>query len=74
MSVYEGRLRDAHVRVEKRLRTDEPVICSQGDVRAVLNNLVADALEAMPFGGRLLIRSRKGPGLEDILPALRLGL
>ena len=59
MSVYEGRLRNAHVRVEKRLRTDEPVICFQGDVRQVLNNLVANALEAMPSGGRLLIRSGK---------------
>jgi PAS domain S-box-containing protein len=60
MSIYEGRLHNAHVRVEKRFRTDEPVICFQGDVRQVLNNLVANALEAMPFGGRLLIRSRKG--------------
>ena len=60
MSIYEGRLRNAHVRVEKRFRTEQPVVCFQGDVRQVLNNLVANAIEAMPFGGRLLIRSRKG--------------
>ncbi len=60
MSIYEGRLRNARVRVEKKFRTDQPVVCFQGDVRQVLNNLVANALEAMPFGGRLLIRSRKG--------------
>ncbi len=60
MSIYEGRLRNAHVRVEKRFRSDRPVVCFQGDVRQVLNNLVANALEAMPLGGRLLIRSRKG--------------
>jgi PAS domain S-box-containing protein len=60
MSIYEGRLRNARVRVEKLFRTDKPVICFQGDVRQVLNNLVANALEAMPFGGRLLIRSRLG--------------
>jgi PAS domain S-box-containing protein len=60
MSIYEGRLRNAHVRVEKRFRTDLPVVCFQGDVRQVLNNLVANAIEAMPFGGRLLIRSREG--------------
>ena len=60
MSIYEGRLRNARVRVEKRFRTDQPVVCFQGDVRQVLNNLVANAIEAMPLGGRLLIRSRKG--------------
>lgn len=60
MSIYEGRLRNAHIKVEKKFRTDQAVICFQGDVRQVLNNLVGNAIEAMPFGGRLLIRSREG--------------
>jgi PAS domain S-box-containing protein len=72
MSIYEGRLRNARVRVEKRFRTDEPVICFQGDVRQVLNNLVANALEAMPLGGRLLIRSRKGRDWKTERPGLLL--
>ena len=60
MRIYEGRLRNAHVQVEQKFRTAEPVVCFQGDVRQVLNNLVGNAIEAMPFGGRLMIRSRKG--------------
>ena len=60
MSIYEGRLRNARVQVEKRFRAGQPATCYPGDVRQVLNNLVANALEAMPFGGRLLIRSRAG--------------
>jgi PAS domain S-box-containing protein len=60
MTIYEGRLRNASVGVEKQFRTDQPVTCFQGDIRQVLNNLVSNALEAMPLGGRLLIRSRKG--------------
>jgi PAS domain S-box-containing protein len=60
MRIYEGRLRNAHVQIEQKFRTEEPVVCFQGDVRQVLNNLVSNALEAMPFGGRLFIRSRKG--------------
>jgi signal transduction histidine kinase len=70
MSIYEGRLRNAKVRVEKRFRTDKPVVCFQGDVRQVLNNLVANALEAMPFGGRLLIRSRVGRDWKTGRPGL----
>ena len=60
MSIYEGRLRTANVQVERDFRAAEPVRCFPGDVRQVLNNLVSNALEAMPFGGRLLIRSRQG--------------
>lgn len=60
MGIYEGRLRNARVQVEKRFRAEQPVTCFAGDVRQVLNNLVGNALEAMPFGGRLLIRSREG--------------
>ena len=60
MSIYAGRLKNAHVEVEKRFRASDPVVCFQGDVRQVLNNLVSNALEAMPLGGRLLIRSRTG--------------
>jgi PAS domain S-box-containing protein len=60
MSIYEGRLRNTRVTVEKKFRTSDSVVCFEGDVRQVLNNLVSNALEAMPLGGRLLIRSRTG--------------
>jgi PAS domain S-box-containing protein len=70
MSIYEGRLRNARVQVEKRFRTEQPVTCLQGDVRQVLNNLVSNALEAMPLGGRLLIRSRKGRDWRTGRPGL----
>lgn len=70
MSIYEGRLRNAHVKVEKRFSTDGSVMCYPGDVRQVLNNLVANALEAMPFGGRLLIRGRAGRDWKTGRPGL----
>lgn len=70
MSIYEGRLRNAHVSIEKRFRTDRAVTCFPGDIRQVLNNLVANALEAMPFGGRLLIRSRLGRDWKTDRPGL----
>jgi PAS domain S-box-containing protein len=58
--VYEGRLRNSNIQVEQRGYAQEPVECFEGDIRQVLLNLFANAIDAMPHGGRLVIRSRKG--------------
>ncbi len=58
--VHQGRLVNAHVQVEKRKRAQEPVLCFDGEIRQVLNNLIGNALDAMSSGGRLLLRSKTG--------------
>jgi PAS domain S-box-containing protein len=60
LSIYEGRLKNSNIEVEKRFRTEQPIVCFEGDIRQVLNNLFGNAIDAMPSGGRLLIRSRAG--------------
>ena len=58
LSIYEGRLRNSNVIVVERWRDVVPVTCFEGEIRQVLNNLAANAIDAMPRGGRLLVRSR----------------
>ena len=60
LSIHEGRLKNSNIKVEKRLLSLQPVVCFEGDIRQVLNNLVGNAIDAMPAGGRLHIRSRNG--------------
>jgi signal transduction histidine kinase len=60
LGIYEGRLRNSGITVEQRLRTGRPTVCFEGDIRQVLNNLIGNAIDAMPCGGRLLVRSREG--------------
>ena len=64
--LYQGRLLNAHVRVERRDRNSRPVTCFEGEILQVLSNFIGNAIDAMtPRGGRLLIRSREGTRVED---------
>jgi signal transduction histidine kinase len=59
--LYQGRLLNAQVRVERRDRPSRPFTCFEGEIQQVLSNLIGNAIDAMsPNGGRLLIRSREG--------------
>ena len=60
LSIYQGRLVNSRVHVEKRKRAERAVMCFEGEIRQVLNNLVGNAVDALhPGGGRLLLRSRE---------------
>ncbi len=61
LSLNEGRLGNLNVAVLKRKRAHQPVICFEGEIRQVLNNIMGNAIDAMsPGGGRLFLRSREG--------------
>lgn len=61
LSIYQGRLLNSNVAVEQRMRAQKAVEVFDGEIRQVLNNLVANAIDALsPNGGRLLLRSREG--------------
>ena len=59
LSVYEGKLRNSAITVEQRHRAERLVRVYEGEIRQVLSNLLGNAIDAMPYGGRLLIRSRE---------------
>jgi PAS domain S-box-containing protein len=57
LNLYHGRLINSRITVETDFRASQPVLCFENDIRQVLNNLIANAIDAMRSGGRLLVRA-----------------
>jgi len=58
LALYQGRLGNLGITVEREYRTEEQVLCLEGEIRQVLNNLIGNAIDAMWRGGRLVLRSQ----------------
>ena len=56
MTLYTGRLLVREIQVEWKLAPAPEVVCLEGEIRQVLNNLVRNALDAMQSGGLLMLR------------------
>ena len=60
LSIYQGRIVNSQIQVEKRKRAKRPAECFEGEIRQVLSNFISNAIDAMsPRGGRLILRSRE---------------
>ncbi|MEO6829940.1 MAG: ATP-binding protein [Acidobacteriaceae bacterium] len=60
LTFYDARLKNARICVERRLRATAPIECIEADIRQALGNIISNAIDAMPTGGKLRIRSREG--------------
>ncbi|MDQ2835259.1 MAG: PAS domain-containing protein [Acidobacteriota bacterium] len=58
LQLYQGRLTNSGINVQVCYSTHTPILCLENDIRQVLNNLIANAIDAMRRGGgRLLVRA-----------------
>ncbi len=56
IALYTGRLLVRNIDADIRLVETPRVFALEGEIRQVVNNLVRNALDAMSYGGRLLVR------------------
>ena len=57
--LYTGRLTNSNIKVDAKYLTHTRILCFENDIRQVLNNLIANAIDAMRTGGRLIIRAHE---------------
>lgn len=72
IALYSGRMPARKIQMEWRVRGAPRVLVQEGELRQVLTNLVRNALEAMPGGGRLLIRVNPGCEIKGASPGVRI--
>jgi PAS domain S-box-containing protein len=65
LTLFRGKLLAAQVAVEVRVDEESAVPCMPGEIQQILANLFSNAVEAMPRGGRLVIRIRPSADWRD---------
>ncbi len=56
--LYQGRLINNCIALERRDRAQRSIACLEGEIRQVLSNLVGNAIDAVPPRGRVQVRTR----------------
>ncbi len=75
LNLYHGRLANSSIHVEATYSTSTTVLCFENDIRQVLNNLIANAIDAMrQGGGRLLVRAHDAKDYSPEHPHGRPGI
>ena len=64
LAIFQSRLTAKHVTVEKEFQCVERLRAFKGEIRQVLSNLLTNAIDASPQGGRLVLRVKYGVTLN----------
>lgn len=74
LNLYQGRLANSGITVEATYSTNTRILCFENDIRQVLNNLIANAIDAMRQGGRLVVRAHDATDTSSTHPEGRKGI
>ncbi len=74
LNLYHGRLANSSIQVDVKYASSTTILCFENDIRQVLNNLIANSIDAMRQGGRLVVRAHDATDYSFPYPEGRPGI
>ena len=65
LTLYRPRITSSHITITRKFRGEPQIFGFSGELRQLFANLVGNAVDAMPQGGRLILRLRRGTGRDS---------
>jgi PAS domain S-box-containing protein len=65
VAMFRGRLSASSIHLETRAESEVAIACMPSEVQQIFANLIANAVEAMPYSGRLIVRLRPSCDWRD---------
>ena len=72
LDLLDRRLKQQEIVAERRFRTVPKVLIHDGEIRQVIVNLVSNAVDALPLGGRLILRTSPTRDWRTGTPGIRI--
>ncbi len=72
LTIYESKVRYKNLQVTKRIEPDLVLHTSQGELKQILSNLIANAIDASQRHGRLVIAARRSHDIQSGVEGVRI--
>jgi signal transduction histidine kinase len=72
--LFRAKLRNQNIQAVVHCDKDVRLVCAVGEIRQVLVNLIANAVDAMPTGGKLFLRGVKAPHPKTSASGVRISV
>jgi len=70
LTLLDSRMRDQKIEIVRDFRTHPQIYAHDGELRQVVANLVGNAIDALPEGGRITVRARPSRDWRDGAPGV----